>query len=198
MTGRNVELAEGFRIWQAYYCLRGGITAQRKSYETRTKQYVSRYHFHFSENTIDNLSSVSYRHKTLQTEYIPAQPHAALGGDEGPESEEETVLHQPRPEKTEVIELLAHEVQSTQESLPDSEFAVNFRCGVTGDGNIVYHQEDGEVVQCDDCREWSHIGCQLYGRASNLSPKDPFHCDNCDPLLFGVFSLANVLQHPRK
>ena len=35
--------------------------------------------------------------KAETTEYIPAQPHAPPGGDEGPESEEETMLRQPDP-----------------------------------------------------------------------------------------------------
>jgi len=92
ITGSNIDLPEGFIIWQAYYCLRGGLVAQRKFYETRRKQYATRYHLHFSENTIDNLPSVSYRHETLHemlakdriwmnspeksetTEYIPPQP----------------------------------------------------------------------------------------------------------------------------
>ena len=101
---------------------------------------------------------------------------------EGPESEKETLPHLPQPNVIEVIKImdLQHLPQS-QESLPDSEFAVNCRCGVTGNGNIVFHQKDGEVIQCDDCQEWSHIGCQQNGRASNLSPKDTFHCDKCDP-----------------
>jgi hypothetical protein len=33
LAGHNIELPEGYSIWQAYYCLRGGIKAQKKFFE---------------------------------------------------------------------------------------------------------------------------------------------------------------------
>ena len=101
------------------------------------------------------------------TEYISSNRHALAPAADGPESEEETAPLVPIP--------------TSQESLPNSEFDLNCRCGMTGDGNVVYHQEDGEVVQCEECRDWSHIACQRDGRASNIPKNKPFFCDTCDP-----------------
>ena len=184
----NIKLPKGFSIWQAYYHLRGGLKAQKKFFEIRTKEYTSKYHLYFSEKTLDNLSTVSYHHQGYDempakdrdwmkhpervgtTEYISNKCHTlAPVAEDGPESEEETV---PKPVVT---------IPASPDSLPNSEFALNCRCGMTGDGNVVYHEEDGEVVQCNECRDWSHICCQLDGRASNLPKNKPFFCDTCDP-----------------
>jgi hypothetical protein len=188
-TGRNIKLPKGFIIWQAYYCLRGGLMAQKKFFEIRTKEYASKYHLYFSEKNLNDLSTVSYHHESQHempakdriwmkdperpgtTEYISGKPHIlASTAEDGPESEEETEPLVPN----------TTHASKSPESLPDSDFDLNCRCGMTGNGNVVYHQEDGEVVQCNDCRDWSHIACQRDGRATNLSKNKPFFCDTCD------------------
>ncbi|KIM36004.1 hypothetical protein M413DRAFT_14221 [Hebeloma cylindrosporum] len=182
MSGKNPQLPDGFMIWAATYVLRGGLAAQDKFYRIRTKEYATRYNLGFSEVTLDKLPTVSYHragfqemdkkgrkwlfnpHANKTAEYISTPIPSRPPAQDGLESEDEMVAP-----------------IASQVSLPDSDFALNCRCGATGDGNLVYHQQDGEVVQCDECRDWSHIACQRHGRASNLLPKDQFLCDDCDP-----------------
>ena len=68
---------------------------------------------------------------------------------------------------------------STPESLPDSLFDIKCCCGLEGDGNIFYNEEEGEAIQCNDCMQWSHIACQTNGWASKLWSKEHFFCDFC-------------------
>jgi hypothetical protein len=90
-----------------------------------------------------------------------------------PETEEETIP--PGPTVNLAVSPISNSPNLSQGSLPNSEFDINCRCG------IAYYQEDGEVVQCEECKDWSHIACQRNGRASNLPKNKPFLCDSCDP-----------------
>ncbi|KAG2046758.1 hypothetical protein BDR06DRAFT_977264 [Suillus hirtellus] len=47
-------------------------------------------------------------------------------------------------------------------------------------------QEESEVaIQCNNCERWSHVACQMDGRASNLAKKEPFYCDTPDCAPYG-------------
>jgi len=201
MTGRDIILPNGFAIWEAFYHLRGGLAAQDEFYQNRIEEYQECFSLYFSEPDLDKLPRVSFRHdgyeempkkdrrwlvhptKSETTEYVSTEPTrpsptASTPAVEGPESEEETT---PPPAKMSNLTHPTAAVPSlklplSQDSLPNSDFDLNCRCGATGDGNIVYYQEDGEVVQCDECKDWSHIGCQRNGRASNLPKNKPFLC----------------------
>ena len=175
VMGRKPKLLKGFIIWEAIYHLRGDIAAQDKFYEIRTKKCAARYHLYFSERNLDKPSTVSYYRAGLHemekkrrtwmfqpkqaatTEYlsttIPSHPLA----QDGPESEEETI---PPVQKILSSTILQGTQSPSQESLPDSDFALNCHCGVTANANVVYLHEDGEAVQCDECGEWLHIACQ--------------------------------------
>ena len=121
------------------------------------------------------------------TEYVSTQPppRHVTSGSALPESEEETrnIPLEKSPIPIDIVNLSATPLPPSlsQDSLPNSDFDVNCRCGAKGDGNIVYYQEDGKVVQCNECKDWSHIACQRNGRASNLPKNKPFLCDSCDP-----------------
>ena len=83
---------------------------------------------------------------------------------------------------------------SPPSSLPNLDFSMSCRCGLSGDENILYQQEDGEAIQCEECREWSHIACQKDGRADRLKKDKPFFCDFCDP----QYLMANTTKGTTK
>ena len=181
MAGKKPKIPKGFIIWEAIYSLRGGLMAQEKFYQIRIKKYAAQYNLSFSEATLDKLPTVSYHQAGFRemdkkdhvwllqperkgtTEYISnPSPSLPLAPD-GPESEEKTDIH-----------------PASQVSLPDSDFALNCCCGAVSNANIAYHQDDGEAVQCNECRDWSHVACQQDGRVSSLGKNEIFLCDSCD------------------
>jgi len=181
MAGKKPKIPKGFIIWEAIYSLRGGLMAQEKFYQIRIKKYAAQYNLSFSEATLDKLPTVSYHQAGFRemdkkdhvwllqperkgtTEYISNPiPSLPLAPD-GPESEEKTDIH-----------------PASQVSLPDSDFALNCCCGAVSNANIAYHQDDGEAVQCNECRDWSHVACQQDGRVSSLGKNEIFLCDSCD------------------
>jgi hypothetical protein len=111
-----------------------------------------------------------------------------------PESEEETI-HSGRitglkiDTKTEITEA---------ESPPDSPFKIKCRCGLEGDGNVYYDENEGEAVLCTECECWSHIACQTNGRASKLRAKDAFFCDFCQVRVPGMGHLDKYRASERR
>ncbi|KAF5378138.1 hypothetical protein D9615_007524 [Tricholomella constricta] len=93
-------------------------------------------------------------------------------------------------------------LKSSTSSLPNSEFCIDCRCGLAGDGNIFYNGAEGRAIQCDECRDWSHVACQKNGRAGNLRENEPFICDKCTitPFLLPtrVSKRKKTISHPLK
>lgn len=67
---------------------------------------------------------------------------------------------------------------SSVPSQAESLFPFNCRCGASGDGNTMTH-DNGPAIQCTICDNWSHIACQRDGRASQIGKQESFTCDFC-------------------
>lgn len=172
VSGKNINLPDGYVVYQAFYYLRGGLAAQKEFYRLRTLLLSQRLNLDFVLSAIgpppqvflsldsmiklDPSDRLEWTRKTTTTEYIL------------------------RPQSPTSMHISLSPPRSLAISLPNSLFSINCRCGMVGDGNILYCQDDGEAIQCDICEEWSHIACQRDGRADNLSKTDKFMCDFCD------------------
>ena len=203
MSGHNIHLPDGFVVYQVFYLLRGSAKAQDKFFDLRTSALANRFNLQFSTSNLDKLFSMTYNStefvkleskqrtwlfnpfKSTTLEYVPQTPPIDnMTTDESldPESEEETM---PRNSGTLGTQNTPYQISaspSSDSSLPDSLFGLDCRCGIVGDGNIHYQaDEHGEAIQCNECKNWSHITCQRDGRASNLTRNSVFICDFCDP-----------------
>ena len=204
---KNVKIPDGFRVYAAAYCLRGGTLAQDRFFTWRTHALANIFNLHTSSQSLNILPILSYHVRTLiemdpidrswllyptnapTTEYV--SPHGKYNLPYKPsesvtrysiesEDSDETSL-----DKTPPVEHLPDTVAIPSSPLflpsspPNSEFQLNCRCGFHGDGNKLYRKEEGTAIQCDECKDWSHVACQRNGRASGLGEKDTFVCDLC-------------------
>ena len=209
ISGRNVKLPDGFRVYAAAYCLRGGTHTQDLFFTQRTHALANIFNLHTLSQSLDRLPTFSFHDRTLiemdpidrswllyptkapTKEYI--SPHGKYSlphkPSRGPsvtrysiESEDETSVDWQTPPKEPLPDTVA--IPSSPlfmpSSPPDSEFQLNCRCGFHGDGNKLHRsKEEGTAIQCDECKDWSHVACQRNGRASGLGEKDTFVCDLC-------------------
>jgi hypothetical protein len=184
--GKDISLPHGFLVYQVFYLLRGGAVAQDQFFQLQTAELSRKFGFQFSTDNLDTLFSTTFQDdeyelldnkkrtwminpwkgKTL--EYVSRGAPGDVSDDNlEPESEEEMDNSKTLPPGMHLNPIKISSSPSL--SLPDSEFELNCRCGIIGDGNILYRREHGEAIQCNECREWSHIACQRNGRASNLA-----------------------------
>jgi hypothetical protein len=61
ISGKNINLPEGFVVYQVFYLLRGGRKAQDKFFELRTSALTDKFNFHFSTSNLDKLFSVTHQ-----------------------------------------------------------------------------------------------------------------------------------------
>lgn len=204
VSGKKIKIPAGYSVYQAFYYLRGGINAQKKFYELRIKDLDNILNLQLVHPNPNKLPSITYRSDQFvkldkkfcsawtskgdayAVEYvsnkIPRLDEMVKTKDLLDTADKAT--HQDSesaPVYSAPVDALHNRLISPPFSLPNSDFPVSCRCGLSGDGNILYREEDGEAIQCEECREWSHLACQKDGRADKLKENEPFFCDFCDP-----------------
>ncbi|KAF9455241.1 hypothetical protein BDZ94DRAFT_1327669, partial [Collybia nuda] len=193
LAGRSPSLPDGYTVHQVFYRLQGGLVAQEKFYTLRSAYYKDQFNISVSRNSSNDPIAVAYQKGGMiemdkrdrfwmidgprrpTTEYLtqnaPISPDTSIIDDNSLESEDETL-----PPNYYVAQISQ---RGSPESLPDSLFSLNCRCGLVGDGNKLYQTIEGEAIQCNECNDWSHIACQTDGRASGLKKDEKFFCDMC-------------------
>ena len=218
LVGNNQKFPDGYHISTVIYHLRGGLQAQDTFFVTRAKALAKRFKLNISGQDLSAIPQVFYGGKLLEldsqerfwmnfplqnkyTEYVTkivprkvTTNHQDSTPAHLPTVQPDLVQTAASPESEEgapsqpQLQVPHQSPQPDEQSLPDSDFQMNCRCGVKGDRNLLYRVDEGEAVQCDECKDWSHIACQRDGRASLLAPRDSFVCDFCDlSLLDAVF-----------
>ena len=185
ISGKNMKIPDSFRVYAAY-CLHGGTLAQDHFFTQRTHVLANIFNLHTLSQSLDILPTLSFHDRTLiemdpidqswllyptnapTTEYV--SPHGKYSLPHQPsvtrysiESEDETSL-----DKTAgcPIETLPETVAIPSSPLflplspPNLEFQLNCCCEFHGDGNKLHHKEEGTAIQCDKCKDWSHMACQ--------------------------------------
>lgn len=187
-------IPKGCLVTAVFYSLQGGWNAQQQFYSTRIKMCDSLYNLSFSSTSLETLPEMSYAdhrlkflendqrywltspYKAKTVEYIskpPVRPWVDTGSnvsDGSAESEEVAATLIPHPDCP----------PSPAISVPESLFDLNCRCGISGNGNILYDANIyGMAIQCEECNGWLHIACQQDARAGKLAKKEKFKCDQC-------------------
>ncbi|PPQ82454.1 hypothetical protein CVT26_012730 [Gymnopilus dilepis] len=57
---QSIPISNSYRVYSAFYHLRGGVEVQDTFYQSRVKFYSQRHDLHFSEGDLSKLSSITY------------------------------------------------------------------------------------------------------------------------------------------
>jgi hypothetical protein len=133
-------------------------------------------------NLLETLDSPSAQQPLRQLQSRPKKHHKIFISDS--EADEMQSIHSKPAPKPQAAKPPPSVVSSGEElEIPminskASAFPISCQCGFIGDGNTELEVQD--YIQCEVCKDWSHIACQCDGRASACSRKSCFVCDSCE------------------
>lgn len=189
MYGVHINLPDDWKVQHAFYYLRGGSKAQQEYYAARLNDVSFTHLLRFTSHSLTTptlllftdeefrLMAKADRHWVKDPFRVNAIEHLRR---DAPQTPYKHVIETPESEDSSTEE---QSPQRSSSSAPDSLFGLNCRCGLKGNGNVGYVQDDGEAVQCDTCMDWMHVACQQ-GEA-DVGPKTKFNCERCEPLKKG-------------
>lgn len=188
MSGANIQLPDGFVIYQVFYALHGGFQAQQAFYQHRSKEISSRHDISFSSTQLNEpISTVLSREGFKRLDDVDCEwkfnaytsPMIEYVSSNSTPPESSLEMESPGPESEEDVEhaVLIAPAKSPSPGHPSEK---NCRCGVLARSPDI--EQYGESIQCNQCKGWSHIACHTDGRASHpIAKKIKFVCDFCVP-----------------
>ncbi|KAJ6457882.1 hypothetical protein C8R45DRAFT_1032220, partial [Mycena sanguinolenta] len=145
----------------------------RNPYETRTTDYIYGGDLPPADDNAAPESEPENSSRPESTDGNTANPQ--------PSSSSPPPIFDPADGMDDLMDLIdddSNDNLTVQLSQTDSEFPFSCRCGAHGPDGALFTIED-PAVQCDRCKDWSHLSCQKDGRAFNIKSADRFECDIC-------------------
>jgi hypothetical protein len=201
LSAKRVEppLLKDETTWAFVYRLRGGLEAQQDFYKHQLNLACQTFGVYISNPEL-SAQNVSFALNNTNIEPLPNEIRYWLKNPESaPYTDYRDISAPLNVSSTEELEPVEGNIDSqlihpTPTPSPSEDWVYDCRCGINGPGQS--HEVNEPLVFCESCDTWSHIACQRDGRASNMSGKTPFGCDNCFPPLRN--SVSTLLPATRR